>query len=46
MDKNLEMEPRADEKFEKRDLERTKSWKMGFKKCRTPSSSLRGDHPG
>ena len=27
MDKNLKMGPRADEKFEKRDLERTKSSK-------------------
>ena len=32
MDKNLETGPTADEKFEKRDPERTKSSKMGPKK--------------
>ena len=36
-DKNLKMEPSLDKKFEKRDLEMTKSWKMGPKSCRTPT---------
>ena len=46
MDKNLITGPRADEKFEKPDLQQTKVRKMGPKKCRTPlSSSLRSDYP-
>ena len=43
MDKNFKIGPRADEKFEKRCLERTKSSKMGSKKCRTPVPSLKAD---
>ena len=38
------MGPRGDEKFEKRDLERTKSSKNGPLKVSDPS--LRGDFPG
>ena len=32
MDKNLQMGPKVDEKFEKRDLERTKSSRNGIQK--------------
>ena len=43
MDKNFKM----GQKFEKRDLERTKSSKKGSKKCWTPLSPLlRGDPRG
>ena len=40
MNKNLKMGPRADEKFEKRDLEGTKSLKKGPKNVGSPSPSL------
>ena len=44
MDKNLHMGPREDEKFEQRDLERTKCSKNGtYKVSDPPSPSLRGD---
>ena len=36
MDKNLKIGPRADEEFEKRDLERTKSLKDGTYKVFPP----------
>ena len=40
MDKNLKMGPRMDEKFDRRDLERTKVRKMEPKRCRTPRQPL------
>ena len=41
------MRPLADKKFEKRDLEWTKSSKTGPKKCSPPSSpSVKGDPSG
>ena len=44
MDKNFKMAPRADEKFEKRDLKRTKSsQKMGPKSVGPRSPSLKSD---
>ena len=42
MDKNFDMGPRVDEKYEKRDLERTKRiLKMGPQSVGPPSSSLK-----
>ena len=43
MDKNLNMGPRAEEKFEKRGLERQKVGEMGPKMCRTPAPSQKAD---
>ena len=40
MDKNLKMGPRADEKFEKHGLERTKSSRNGTKKKVSDPSAL------
>ena len=46
MDKNWKIGPRAEEKFEKRGLERTRSSKNGTyncRKCRTPAPSQKAD---